>query len=159
MSNNNKTLIDLQNYIQQKHGFNVHITKEFKNALDNLSALVSELNNGSINKLKNMCSSGKKSAKKSTKKLNKNQIRLKLKFLQKNLKKKQSNDDPELKELIDLFAEKNDIIAQLLHPDNKEILDAIFDELELSGDTLLSSILHDKDIKDLISATEQLDKI
>ena len=68
MSNNNKTLIDLQNYIQQKHGFNVHITKEFKNALDNLSALVSELNNGSINKLKNMCSSGKKSAKKGTKK-------------------------------------------------------------------------------------------
>jgi len=159
MSNNNKTLIDLQNYIQQKHGFNVHITKEFKNALDNLSALVSELNNGSINKLKNMCSSGKKSAKKSTKKINKNQIRLKLKFLQKKSQKKNSNDDPELKELIDLFAEKNDIIAQLLHPDNREILDAIFDELELSGDTLLSSILHDKDIKELISATEKHDKI
>ena len=155
----NKAFIDLQNYIQQKHGVNVHLTKEFKNALNNLSALLSEIKNGSaMNKLKNTCSSGKKVPKKTTKKLNKNQIRLKLNILQKNLQKEHPNDDPEIKELIDIFAEKNDIIAQLLHPDNREILDVIFDEIELSDDNLLSSLLQNHEIKKLISAIEQHEK-
>ena len=155
----NKAFIDLQNYIQQKHGVNVHLTKEFKNALNNLSALLSEIKNGSaMNKLKNTCSSGKKVPKKTTKKLNKNQIRLKLNILQKNLQKEHPNDDPEIKELIDIFAEKNDIIAQLLHPDNREILDVIFDEIELSDDNLLSNLLQNHEIKELISAIEQHEK-
>ena len=159
MSNNSDALISLQNYIKKKHGVNVHLTTAFKNALNNLSEIVSEFKNGSsLKKLKKTSSSDKKVSKTSTNKSNKNQILLKLNFLQKNLKKEYPNDDPEIKELIDIFVEKNDIIEQLLNPDNKEILDAIFDEMELYDDTLMS-VLHNHDLKELVSAIEKHEKI
>ena len=87
--NTNIILGDLQNYVQRNYGVNLKITNEFKNALDNLTTLVSDLNGSSIKKLKNMCtsSSNKKSSKGASKKnsnLNKTQIKLKLKLIQQN---------------------------------------------------------------------------
>ena len=44
---NTNILGDLQNYVQHNYGVNLKITNEFKNALDNLTNLVSDLNGSS----------------------------------------------------------------------------------------------------------------